>query len=89
MYSISFTNKFKKDFELCKKRNYNISKIEKIFSSLSELGTVPEKHKPHKLSGDFLDCWECHIENDWLLIWKCLSDNEIHLIRTSTCSDLF
>jgi mRNA interferase YafQ len=89
MYSLSFTNKFKKDFALCKSRNYKIPKIEKTFDYLRESGTVPTKYLPHILSGNYNDCWECHIEYDWLLIWKMYPDNEIHLIRTGTHSDLF
>jgi mRNA interferase YafQ len=89
MYSISFTNKFKKDFALCKSRKYQIAKIEKIFEELKTTGTVPKKHKPHTLDGNYNGCWECHIEYDWLLIWETFPDNEIHIIRTGTHSDLF
>lgn len=89
MYSISFTNRFKKDFLRCKKRNYDIAKIEEIFRQLASSRSVPEMNKPHKLSGEYSDCLECHIENDWLVIWQNLPNNEIRIIRTGTHSDLF
>jgi len=89
MYSISFTNKFQKDFNLCKSRHYKISKIEKVFEDLRVTGTVPKKYDPHTLIGNYNGCWECHIEYDWLLIWEMFPDNEIHIIRTGTHSDLF
>ena len=43
-----------------------------------------------KLSGDYTDCWECHIKSDWLLVWK-QNDDELTLLftNTGTHSDLF
>ena len=90
MYSISFTNQFKKDIKRCQKRNYDFSLIEIVFELLREKGELPSKYKPHKLSGNYLNYWECHIKGDWLIIW--LQDdlnNDIILERTGTHSDLF
>ncbi|NTW33991.1 MAG: type II toxin-antitoxin system YafQ family toxin [Bacteroidetes bacterium] len=90
MYSFIFTNQFKKDFELLKKRNYDTMLLNKVFLHLQEIGTVPESYKPHKLQGKFSKCLECHIKPDWLLIWKTDKRNsEIILVRTGTHSDLF
>ena len=51
---------------------------------------LPAKYKAHKLSGDYKDCWECHINPDWLLIWQIDEvNNVLILIRTGTHSDLF
>jgi mRNA interferase YafQ len=89
MYSLTFTTKFKKDFKLCEKRGFLIEKIENVFEILAKSGNLPQNYKPHKLTGNYTDCWECHIEPDWLLIWKFSSDFNIILIRTGTHSDLF
>jgi mRNA interferase YafQ len=90
MYLISFTNKFKKDVKLCKKRNYNFSEFKTVLSALETEGEVPNKYKPHKLIGNYSDHWECHIKPDWLLIWFIDDENkEITLVRTGTHSDLF
>lgn len=90
MYKISFSNKFKKDYKLCKKRGYDISKLEAVISILEKTGTLPQKYRPHKLSGNYENCWECHIKDDWLLVWL-QNDNELTLlfINTGTHSDLF
>ncbi len=90
MYSISYTRGFEKDIKRIKKREYNTKILFEVIKTLEETGTVPAKLKPHKLSGNFKDCWECHVKSDWLLIWR-KSDNksEIQLIRTGTHSDLF
>ena len=49
---------------------------------------LPAKNKDHNLSGSYYGYRECHIEPDWLLIYK-QSDDELKLDRTGTHSDLF
>lgn len=104
MYRISFTNRFKKDARLCKKRGYNTNLLDKVVEELMSNGYVDDKYLPHMLSGDYANHWECHIKPDWLLIWKNVdfdlsvdekdnevfnTDFEIILVRTGTHSDLF
>lgn len=89
MFSLNPTGTFRKDFKLCKKRNYDLSLMETVFEILMEKGELPPKYKPHTLSGDYQGCWECHIKPDWLLIWVYEEENVINLVRTGTHSDLF
>lgn len=90
MYSIKATNKFKKDFKLCEKRNYNFLLFDEVFDLLTDFGKLPTKNKPHILSGNYSGHWECHIKPDWLLIWLQDDENKIiTLVRTGTHSDLF
>ncbi len=90
MYEIILTTRFKKDFKLIKKRQYKIEKIELLFNFLQDTGTVPLEYKPHKLIGNYVDNLECHIENDWLLIWITdETDKTVTLVRTGTHYDLF
>jgi mRNA interferase YafQ len=90
MYKISFTNKFKKDYKLCKKRGYDIALLEEVISLLVKNGKLPSKYKPHILKGNYDGLWECHLKPDWLLIWL-QDDNELTLLltNTGTHSDLF
>ena len=90
MYKIITTNKFEKELKLCRKRGYDIKKLVEVVSLLEKDGKLPSNYKPHKLSGNFKDCWECHIKPDWLLVWL-QDDNELTLLflRTGTHSDLF
>jgi mRNA interferase YafQ len=88
MLRIVSTNKFLKDLGRSKKRGLDISKLKNIITLLCQKKELPKKYRPHLLSGDWNDCWECHIAPDWLLIYR-LEENEIHLIRTGTHSDLF
>jgi mRNA interferase YafQ len=90
MYEIEFSNSFKKDYKLIKKRGYNLSKLHEVFKQLIEKGYVDAEYLPHKLTGNYSGYWECHIQGDWLLVWETDKDLKIvRLIATGTHSDLF
>ena len=88
MFKIVYTNKFKKDLKLAQKRGLNETKLKNIIDLLCEGKELPKHCRSHILSGDWRDCWECHIAPDWLLIYR-FTENEIHFLRTGTHSDLF
>ena len=89
-YQISFGSKFKRDFKTIQKRRYPINQMAAVLEILERDGKLPQKYRPHKLSGNYVNCWECHIGPDWLLIWECdETQNTIQMIRTGTHSDLF
>lgn len=89
-YEIQPTNRFKKDLKLCKSRGYDINLIRDIIKRLSNGDKLEEKYKDHDLSGNWSGYRECHIQPDWLLIYK-IDGNELilYLTRTGTHSDLF
>lgn len=89
-YQIETTRKFDKALEKCIKRGLNMAYFKEVVDLLTETGSLPPKYKPHKLSGNYSGCWECHIQNDWLLIWK-QDDKVLTLLflNTGTHSDLF
>ena len=89
-YEIQPTNRFKKDLKLCKSRGYDINLITQIIKKISNGEQLEEKNKDHDLSGNWAGYRECHIQTDWLLIYK-IDGNEliIYLTRTGTHSDLF
>lgn len=88
MFKVIYTNKIIKDIKLAQKRGLKLEKFKNMVSLLSEENELPKKCKPHMLSGEWNNCWECHIESNWLLIYR-FTGEEIHLIRTGTHSDLF
>ncbi len=83
-----FTSHFKKDHKKILKQGKDESKFETLIAKLLAAEKLEDKYKDHKLSGQFKDCRECHIEPDWLLIYKSMED-EIILIRTGSHSELF
>ena len=87
---IVWTTQFKKDYKLALKRNMDIELLDNIIRALSRGEILPEKNKDHSLSGDWVGHRECHIQPDWLLIYKIHRDSLIlKLIRTGSHSDLF
>ena len=70
------------------KQGKDESKFEALIAKLISEQTLEDKYQDHKLSGQFKDCRECHIEPDWLLIYKS-TESEIILIRTGSHSELF
>lgn len=79
---------YKKDEKRCKRRNYDLEKLFEAISLLANDETLPTKYVDHKMQGNFVDCRNCHIEPDWILIYR-LEEERLHLIRTGTHSDLF
>ncbi len=88
MLTIVWQSRFKKDFKNISKRKKKLEKLAQIINELQHNRPLPTKNKNHKLKGNYVDCWECHIEPDWLLIYK-LTPEELILIRTGSHSDLF
>lgn len=90
MYSVDYTNRFKKDLKRCFKRGLDISKIQQAVKLLELNGELPAEYKPHKLIGNKGGQWECHIQPDWLMIWE-QNDKQLTLLflQTGTHSDLF
>jgi len=79
---------YRRDLKRCQKRGKPMEKMrEAIVLLLSEQALAP-RYRDHALSGDWVGHRECHIEPDWLLIYK-ISGAEISLVRTGTHSDLF
>lgn len=90
MYSINYTNQFKKDMRKCAKRGLSLDAIIKAINLLAATGALPAEYKPHRLKGDHKGQWECHIEPNWLMTWE-QNDNEFTLLflQTGTHSDIF
>ena len=90
MYQIQFTNKMKKDVKRMKKRGKEISKLTSILTDLSLGEILPESAHDHQLTGNRSGFRECHIESDWLLIYR-LEEKFLTLIatETGTHADLF
>lgn len=87
---IVWTTKFKKDYKLAIKRHLDIELLDDIIRVLSRGETLPEKNKDHELSGNWTGYRECHIQPDWLLVYRI--DNDIlvlTLVRTGTHGDIF
>lgn len=89
-YEVSYTKRFKKNVEQCRKRGLQMERLKTALDILIETGSLPKEYRPHKLSGNLDSQWECHIQGDWLMTWE-QNDNELTLLMlaTGSHSDLF
>lgn len=89
-YTVKVTTQFKKDYKLALKRRLNVKLLEDVIAVLAMGEALPKKYKDHDLSGDWIGHRECHIQPDWLLVYR-IEDNVLVLTlsRTGTHSDLF
>ena len=70
------------------KRGKSTEKVKKVIKKLVNEKRLDANYKDHKLIGNYTGRRECHIEPDWLLIYK-ITGSEIIFERTGTHSDLF
>ena len=89
-YEIRFTNQIRKDLRLLLKRGKDMRKFEMTVEMLARGEKLPPKYRDHKLSGDKCGMRDCHIEPDWLLLYR-IEENVLilELSRTGSHADLF
>ena len=87
MLCFRFTNQFKKDIKLTEKRHYEIDDLIDILVSIIWEEPLPDRCREHSLSGTYSGFTECHIKNDWVLIYLYCSEGVV-FSRTGTHSDL-
>ncbi len=90
MLDIVPSNQFKKDLKFAQKRGLKLDKLRTVINALAARQTLDEKYRDHSLTGNYRDFRECHIEPDWLLVYRVNEDElELFLFRTGSHSDLF
>ena len=87
MHTPVFTKQFEKDVKRIQRRGKNLEKMKIVIRSLLEEEALDPIHRDHKLIGNWQGRRECHIESDWLLIYKPAED-QVLFERTGTHSDL-
>lgn len=91
-YVVHYSSGFKKDYKKIKKQGKNILKLKMIIDKLANGEKLDAKYKNHKLVDNkyYSNCFECHIEPDWLLVYQYNNDELILLlVSTGSHSDLF
>ncbi len=91
MLKLRVTNSFKKDYKLMKRRGYDLSLLDAVVETLLKGEKLETKYKDHILLGSkYKGLHECHIQPDWLLVYRIIEDCLIlELCYTGTHSDLF
>ena len=90
MYRIRWTASFKQDYKLAKKRGQHMERLDAVIDRLAKGETLPPEYRDHDLRGDYTGYRECHVESDWLLVYKIARNILVlTLYRTGSHSDLF
>ena len=90
MLKLFATKKFKKDYKRCKKQGKNFDTLKKVIKDLQDEKQLEEKYRDHALSGNYQGSRECHIEPDFLLIYRI--DNKkliLTTVRIGSHAELF
>ena len=69
-YELEYGGKFLKDLKLAKRRGLNLKDLTDVIDMLQEGKILPLKYRDHLLTGNYKGFRECHINPDWLLIYK-------------------
>ena len=83
MYSVDTTDQFERSVKDCTRNGKRMEDLWDVVAILMEDGCLPAEFKPHMLHDKYAGCWECHIEDDWLLIWR-QNDKQLTLLLTDT-----
>ncbi|MDR1053212.1 MAG: type II toxin-antitoxin system YafQ family toxin [Planctomycetaceae bacterium] len=90
MLQIVYTNKMKRDVKQMQKRGKDLSKLTVVLNLLASGESMPAKYRDHQLKGEMQEYRECHIEPDWLLVYRIFEDMLVlSASGTGTHSDLF
>ena len=89
MRSPSYGKQFQRDAKLAKRRGKDMAKLAALVSMLTKDEPLPARYRDHQLTGNFAGRRECHVEPDWLVIYRLIGDDEVRFERTGTHSDLF
>lgn len=88
MRSIRRDTQFKRDIKRLVKRQKDLEKLKMVIELLAKGNKLPVRYRDHTMKGTLKDCRECHIEPDWLLIYR-IEGSELSLVRTGSHLDLF
>ena len=88
MRELILTTRFRRDLRRAARRGKNERRLREVLDTLVAGEPLEPRHRAHQLTGNMAPLWECHIENDWLLVWD-EDDTTVTLMQTGTHSDIF
>ncbi|MCI5931309.1 MAG: type II toxin-antitoxin system YafQ family toxin [Prevotella sp.] len=89
MKEIRKTSQFKKDFKRFAKDVEKVKTLMSIVEKLERGEFIPDEFYPHPLKGEWKNYMECHIDDDYLLIWFDKEESIVRLVRLGSHSELF
>ena len=87
---VIWTSQFKREYKIAQKRGLKLALLDEIIEKLANYEELPPKNRDHALTGSYWGFRECHIQPDWLLIYRIQDDILVlTLSRTGSHTDLF
>lgn len=89
MKQFKTSTQYRKDLKRYKNKPAKLEALKEVLKMLQNEQSIPAEYYPHMLSGNYKGCMECHVENDFLLIWIDEHTDTIELVRLGSHSELF
>jgi len=89
-YEVKPSGRFRRDFKLMRKQEKDLLLLRDVVEKLANGIPLPESNRDHGMTGGWAGHRECHIQPDWLLIYRKEEDVLVLVLtRTGSHSDLF
>jgi mRNA interferase YafQ len=88
MLSVRQARAFRRDVRRLARRGADLAKLENVVALLAAAAPLEARNRDHPLSGGWKGFRHCHVEPDWVLIYRVV-ENELQLARTGSHADLF
>jgi mRNA interferase YafQ len=89
-FDVQYTKRFRKDVRRLERSHYKLQRLHDVVVLLKNGEQLPEQYRNHKLSAEYEGYEECHIQSDWLLIYKRERGLLVLVLtRTGTHAELF
>lgn len=89
-FAIKPTKRFARDLKRAQRQGRNLGLLKEVVRNIADGRPLARSCRDHQLKGKLSDCRECHVQPDWLLIYR--RDDEaliLYLMRTGSHADLF
>jgi len=89
-YQLEFTTRMARDYKRAKKQGRDMAKLQSVLTLLCTNKPLPPSYNDHALTGRWRGARDCHIEPDWILIYRKDKDRLIlQALATGSHAELF
>lgn len=82
------SSQFKKDLKKAKRQSKDLNLLQSVVIALANKEPLEKRFRDHELTGNWRGYRECHVNPDWLLIYK-IDGEDLKLARLGSHSELF
>ena len=86
--NLHYTTQFKKDYKRIRRQKKDLEKLRAVIEKLVAGESLDPKYRDHQLFGKWNGHRDCHLEPDWILVYR-ITANDLYLERTGSHAELF